>query len=107
MDLESSGLSLEEKLIYFIDRNDLNNVERLLKEGNFWEFLSINRAIKMMIFDNHLPVFQVYVLLIKFGNQPCRVWYIFPESAAWCIGCFNVHLRFLSQKYKIIKKYIF
>lgn len=33
MDLESTGLSLEEKLIYFIDRNDINNVERLLKEG--------------------------------------------------------------------------
>lgn len=35
MDLESSGLTLEEKLIYFIDRNDINNVERLLKEGNY------------------------------------------------------------------------
>lgn len=34
MDFESSGFSPEEKLIYFIDRSDINNVERLLKEGN-------------------------------------------------------------------------
>lgn len=48
MDLESSGLSLEEKLIYFIDRNDINNVERLLKEGicllifSFFHYMSVN-----------------------------------------------------------------
>lgn len=33
MDLESSGLSLEEKLIHSIDKNDANKVEQLLKEG--------------------------------------------------------------------------
>lgn len=45
MDLESLGFSLEEKLIYFIDRNDLNNVERLLKEGKFFQCMSINTTI--------------------------------------------------------------
>lgn len=35
MDLASCGASQEEQLIYFIDKNDISNIERLLREGNF------------------------------------------------------------------------